>query len=384
MPQTHQDTAVRTPICDRLGIALPIFAFSHCRDVVVEVTKAGGFGVLGAATISPEQLEIELRWIDEHVGGRPYGVDVIIPSAYDREAEAAADDPSRLVPAGHRAFVDQLLAAEGVPELPPDERERIHREIAMGRGQMTPDGARALVRTALRHPGVKMVVSALGAPPPDVVDELRQRGIVIGALCGKPQHALKQIAAGVEVIIAQGTEAGGHTGDIATLVLVPAVVDAVGPDVAVLAAGGITSGRQIAACLALGAQGVWCGSVWLTTRESELEPFEKEAMFAARAEDAVRRRARTGKTVRMLKSKLSEAFEQPGAPPILPTPLQGILYNEAHARVVRAKRRDLYSFPVGQAVGSLNAETSVREVMYQMQLDYVEAMARLNALAAEP
>ena len=373
---------MRTPICERLGCDVPIFAFSHCRDVIVEVTKAGGFGVLGASTGSPEQLETELRWIDDHVGGRPYGVDVIIPTSYDHAAERAAADAANLIPQAHRDFLDQLLGAEGVPALPDDERARIHHDIAAGRGNMTPDGARRLVQTALRHPNVKMIVSALGAPPADIVAELRARQIVIGALCGKPQHVARHRAAGVEVIIAQGTEAGGHTGDISTLVLVPEVVRACGADIAVLAAGGITSGSQIAAALALGAQGVWCGTVWLGTRESELEPFEKDVLFAARAEDAVRRRARTGKPVRMLKSKLSEAFEAPGAPPILPTPLQGILYNEAHARVVRAQRKDLYSFPVGQSVGSLTEETSVKDVMYRMQLEYLETMERLTALHA--
>ncbi|MCL4745607.1 MAG: nitronate monooxygenase [Burkholderiaceae bacterium] len=371
---------MKTPICDRLGCDVPVFAFSHCRDVVVEVTKAGGFGVLGASTISPEQLERELRWIDDHVDGRAYGVDVIIPTTYDKEAEKTAGDPADLIPQENRDFINGILTAEGVPELPPDERERVHREVVEGRGGMTPDGARRLLETALRHPGVKMVVSALGAPPLDVVKLLRDHNLVIGALCGKASHVRRHREAGVDVIIAQGTEAGGHTGDIATMVLVPQVVAEAGPNIAVLAAGGITRGSQIAASLAMGAQGVWCGTVWLGTRESELDPFEKETIFAARAEDAVRRRVRTGKPVRMLKSKLSEAWDRPGAPPILPTPLQGILYNEAHARVVRAKRADLYSFPVGQSVGSVNSETSVRDVMYQLQLEYVEAMERLALL----
>ena len=371
---------MKTPICERLGCELPIFAFSHCRDVIVEVTKAGGFGVLGASTVSPEQLEAELRWIDEHVGGRPYGVDVIIPTTYDAEAEREIDDLAKLIPQANRDFLNGILDKEGVPELPEDDRKRIHHEIATGRGGMTPEGARRLVAVALRHPGVKMVVSALGAPPPDVVAQLKERGIVVGALCGKPQHAVKQRAAGVDVIIAQGTEAGGHTGDIATMVLVPECARACGPDVAVLAAGGITHGSQVAAALALGAQGVWIGTLWLGTLESELEPFEREVLFSARAEDAVRRRARTGKPVRMLKSKLSEAWEQPGAPAILPTPLQGILYNEAHARVVRAQRQDLYSFPVGQSVGSLKAETTVKDEMVRLQLEYVDAVERLVAL----
>ena len=374
---------MKTALCKRLGCEVPIFAFSHCRDVVVAVTKAGGFGVLGAATFSPEQLETELAWIDARVGDKNYGVDVIIPSTYDAEAERAAGDLDRLIPAEHKAFMENLLAAEGVPPLPPGERERIHREIALGRGSMTPEGARRLVEIALAHPRVKMVVSALGAPPTDVVARMKARGVVVGAMCGKASHATRQRAAGVEVIVAQGTEAGGHTGEIATMVLVPQVVEACGPDVPVLAAGGITRGSQIAAALAMGAQGVWCGTIWLGTIESELDPFEKEAVFAARSEDAVRRRARTGKPVRMIKSKLSEAWEKPGAPAYLPTPLQGVLYNEAHARVVRAKRADLYSFPVGQSVGDVTSETTVRDVMLRLQTEYLDAMERLMILNEE-
>ena len=371
---------MRTEIAKTLGCDVPIFAFSHCRDVIVEVTKAGGFGVLGASTFGLEQLEQELRWIDRHVGGRPYGVDVLIPSSYDREAELAAGDLERLIPEAQKQFMDKLLADAGVPPLPEDERLRIQREIVEGRGNMTPDGARRLLQVALAHPGVKLVVSALGAPPPDVVADLRARGVMLGALCGKASHAVRQRAAGVQLIVAQGTEAGGHTGDISTLVLVPDIVEASG-GIPVLAAGGITRGGQIAAALAMGAEGVWCGTIWLGTRESELTPFEKEAMFAARSEDAVRRRARTGKPVRMLRSRLSEAWEEPGAPPYLPTPLQGVLYNEAHARVVRAQRRDLYSFPAGQAVGTMTEETSVREVMLRLQTEYVAAIERLMAIA---
>ncbi len=374
---------MRTPICERLGCEVPIFAFSHCRDVVVEVTRAGGFGVLGAATFSPEQLEAELRWIDQHVAGRPYGVDVLIPTAYDKEAERSPDELEGMIPAEHRAFMEKILDEAGVPPLPPDERIRIHREIVDGRGNMTPDGARRLLRVALEHPQVNLVVSALGSPPPDVVAELRARNVMIGAMCGKGEHAARHVAAGVEVIVAQGTEAGGHTGEVATMVLVPQVVEACGDQVAVLAAGGIAKGSQIAAALALGAQGVWCGTLWLATRESELDPFEKEALFAARTGDAVRRRARTGKPVRMLKSKLSEAWESPDAPKFLPAPLQAVLYNPAHARVVRARRKELYSHAAGQAVGDLTQETSVRDVMYRLQLEYADTVERMAALGVE-
>jgi NAD(P)H-dependent flavin oxidoreductase YrpB (nitropropane dioxygenase family) len=372
---------MRTPICDRLGCEVPIFAFSHCRDVVVEVTKAGGFGVLGASTVSPEQLEIELRWIDSHVNGKPYGVDVIIPTTYDSEAEREAGDLDKLIPREHRAFMDKIMSDEGVPPMPADEAERVRKEIVEGRGGMTPEGARNLVRVTLAHPLVKLVVSALGAPPPDIVRELRERKVMLGALCGKAAHAVRQREAGVEVIIAQGTEAGGHTGEIATMVLVPQVVEVCAGEIPVLAAGGITRGSQIAAALALGAEGVWTGTIWLGTRESELNPFEKQAVFDTKAENAVRRKARTGKTVRMIKSKLSEAWEQPGAPGYLPTPLQGVLYNQYHARVVRAERKDLFSFPVGQSVGDVNEETTVRDVMYRLQTEYLEAMERLMALS---
>ena len=371
---------MQTDLCRQLGCELPIFAFSHCRDVVVEVTKAGGFGMLGAATFSPAQLEAELRWIDQHVDGRPYGVDVIIPTRYDKQAETTTEDLRRLIPQEHRDFMEKILQESGVPPLPPDDKERIEREIVEGRGNMTPDGARRLLTVTLAHPQVKMVVSALGSPPPDVVDQLKARNIVIGAMCGKAEHAVRHMAAGVEVIVAQGTEAGGHTGEIATMVLVPQVVEACGTGVAVLAAGGIARGSQIAASLAMGAQGVWCGTVWLATRESELDEFERGVLLATKTEDAVRRRARTGKTVRMIRSRLSEAWEQPGAPKYLPTPLQGILYNEAHARVVRARRKDLYSFPAGQVVGMLNEETTVRDVMVRMQMEYLEAVERLQRL----
>lgn len=373
---------MRTPVCDLLGCAVPIVAFSHCRDVVAAVTRAGGFGVLGASTRSPEQLEIELAWLDEHTGGRPYGVDVIVPSTYDERAQAPPAELEAMIPDTHRAFQDRILAEAGVPELPDDERARLRAELAAGRGGMTPDGARRLVGVALAHPGVRMVVSALGAPPPDVVADLKAHDVVVGALCGKASHARRQIAAGVQVVVAQGTEAGGHTGEISTLVLVPEVVAEARGEAMVLAAGGISHGSQVAAALAMGADGVWCGTIWLGTRESELDDFERAALHATPTEGTARRRARTGKPVRMTRSELSEAWERPGSPGHLPTPLQGVLYNEAHARVVRARRGDLWSFSAGQSVGAVTGETSVAEVMYRLQTEYGEATQRLAAIDA--
>ena len=369
---------MRTEICDRLGIQVPIFAFTHCRDVVVQVSKAGGLGVLGAVGFTPAQLREELDWIDAHIGGLPYAVDIVIPQKYEGLGNT---DPAELekmlaamVPEEHHAFAEKLLRDHGVPEWPDPEQR-------MGLLGWTEATATPLLEVALEHPGVKLIANALGTPPKDVIDRIHASGRLVAALCGRVKQAVAHKQAGVDIIIAQGSEGGGHTGDVGSIVLWPQIIDAVAPT-PVLAAGGIARGSQIAAALALGAQGVWCGTVWLGTRESELNPFEKGVLFAARADDAVRRKARTGKTVRMLKSQLSEAWEQPGAPPYLPTPLQGILYNEAHARVVRAQRKDLYSAPAGQVVGMINEETSVRELMYRMQTEYLEAVERLQRLNA--
>ena len=372
---------MRTPICERLGIEAPIFAFSHCRDVVVEATKAGGFGVLGAVSFSVEQLEMELKWIDEHVDGKPYGVDVLIPSNYDKAAESAEQPVQDLLPDLQRQFMEDLLEREGVPQLSADDAKAAREELN-GRGRnSTPAAARKMIEVALRHPQVKLIVSALGTPPKSLVDELHARGIVVGSLCGKPEHAADQRDAGVDIIVAQGTEAGCHTGQISTLVLVPQVVDLVASaGVAVLAAGGISRGSQIAAAFALGAQGVWMGTVWLGTRESELTPMEKEVLFKACTEDAVQRKYQTGKTVRMIRSKASEAWEQPGAPKHLPPPLQNVLYHASRIRIEKARRADLCSFPAGQVVGTMKEETSVRQVMADLMNEYAETAERMSPL----
>lgn len=373
---------MRTRICERLGCEVPIFAFSHCRDVVVEVTRAGGFGVLGAVTFSPGQLERELRWIDEHVDGKSYGVDVLIPENYERGASAAGVAVDDLIPAEYKQFVDDFLTAGGVPPLPPEEAAAVRDRFAARQVTTTPAGAMEQIEVALRHPQVKLVVSALGTPPKVVVDMLHARGLLVGSLCGKPEHAVAQRDAGVDIVVAQGTEAGGHTGSISTMVLVPQVVDICAPDVAVLAAGGISRGRQIAAAFALGAEGVWCGTLWLGTRESELTPLEKQVLFAARTEDAVQRKWMTGKSVRMIRSKASEAWEQPGAPKHLKPPLQNGLYYAAKARVERAGRADYLSFPAGQVVGTMKEESSVRQVMLDLLNDYVDSTERLAPLLA--
>ena len=373
---------MRTPICERLGIEFPIFAFSHCRDVVAAVSRAGGFGVLGALAFSPDELEVELDWIDEHVGDKPYGVDIVMPAKYVGKgggAEATVDNLSDLIPEAHRQFVDKVLAEHGVPELPPDVETGTLKAAGLnvdleGPGQ---------VEVSLAHPKVKMLVNALGPVPPDVVAKAHEHGLLVGALVGARQHAERQVAIGVDVIVAQGTEAGGHCGEISTMVLVPEVVDAVGPDVPVLAAGGIGTGRQIAAALALGAQGVWTGSIWLTVAEADTNPMAVENLLAATSKDTVRARVMTGKPARQLRSAWTEAWEQPGAPEPLPMPLQGILYGEAARRITRVQNKELSGFPVGQIVGRMNRVRPTKDVMLDLVEEWVDTTERLTRLLGD-
>lgn len=368
---------MKTPICDSLGIELPIFAFSHCRDVVAEVSKAGGLGVLGASGFTPEQLCVELDWIDAHVGGKPYGVDVLLPQKF---AGISAPDPDELekhIPKATRSWFEATLDRLDVPADP--NAEESARRILHERMSLSPEQGAQLLTLALDRPNVKLIVSALGITPQDIIAAAHARGKLVGALVGAVEHALKQKAAGIDVLIAQGTEAGGHTGDIATMVLTPAVVEAVAP-LPVLAAGGIARGRQIAAALALGAQGVWCGSLWLTTQQSEITPLERRRLLAAGFSDTVRTKAYSGKPMRGSKSLLQAAWEQPDAPPTLPMPLQAMLTGPARARIERSGNPDLVTTPVGQAVGFLDDEPDVRQVINDLLVDFVDAVDRLSAL----
>lgn len=371
---------MHTPLCTTLGIEFPIFAFSHCRDVVAAVSKAGGFGVLGAVGFSPEQLEIELTWIDAHVGDRPYGVDIVIPGKYEGMGEV---DPRKLeemlraaIPEQHRQFAKRILAEHGVPELPPGERP-VSELLGWTAATATPQ-----VEVALRHPKVRLIANALGTPPAEVIEQIHRSGRLVVALCGAGKQALAHKAAGVDIIVAQGTEGGGHTGEIGSVVLWPEVIDAVAPT-PVLAAGGIGSGRQIAAALAMGAQGVWTGSIWLTVQEAEAPPAQMEAYLAATSKDTVRSRSFTGKPCRMLRNDWTDAWEGPDSPGPLGMPLQFMVTSEAVARGHRYadKAKRVMFNPVGQIVGRMNAVRPVRDVIYDLAQEYLEAVERLQGLS---
>jgi NAD(P)H-dependent flavin oxidoreductase YrpB (nitropropane dioxygenase family) len=373
-------------LCEQLGIEFPIFAFSHCRDVVAAVTNAGGIGVLGALAFSPEQLELELKWIDEHVHGRPYGVDVVIPASHVgsgfEDAGELLPKLQEMVPEETREWIDNVLDELGVPPLPADTKAEDTADADDGGGLggsgllgWTNATSKPQVEIALSH-DIKLLANALGPPPKEVVDAAHDHGVMVAALVGRADQARKQVAQGVDIVIAQGTEAGGHTGEIATMVLVPEVVEAVSP-APVLAAGGIGSGRQMAAAMALGAAGVWTGSIWLGVAESNTGPEGMERLFAASARDAVRSRSLTGKPARMLRTEWTQAWERDDCPGTLPMPLQFMATQEARARIARSDRRDLFGMPVGQIVGSMHQVRTSKQVVLDMVQEYVDTVEKM-------
>lgn len=370
---------MKTAATDMFGIDVPIFAFSHCRDVVAAVSKAGGIGVLGAVAHSPEQLEIDLDWIEAEIGDRPFGVDLIVPAKY-----AGSDDGgltwsaiSELIPAEHVAFVDDIMRRYDVPRLPDDEQSEPTGDAAI----FSANRADPQLEIALAH-RTALVVNALGPPTANMIDRVKAAGRRIGALAGAAQHAERHVNAGVDIIVAQGSEAGGHTGEIGTMVLIPEIVDAVG-DVPVLGAGGIGRGRQMAAAMALGAQGVWCGSVWLTTEEAETHPVVKEKLLAATSADTIRSRSRTGKPARQLKTAWTREWDDPETPQPLGMPMQPVLVDEAIRRIDRAAFKpgsgaaQLANYYVGQIVGTMNTSKPAAQVVYDMIEEFIDATRAL-------
>ncbi|KAA0090340.1 nitronate monooxygenase [Mycolicibacterium sp. P1-18] len=370
---------MRTELCERFGIEYPIFVFTPSEKVAAAVTRAGGLGMLGCVRFNQaDDLERVLQWMDENTDGKPYGVDIVMPAKVPTEGSAV--DIDKLIPQTHREFVDKTLADLGVPPLPDDEAKS---EGVLG---WLHSVARSHVEVALKHP-IKLIANALGTPPKDVIDQVHAAGVPVAALAGSAKHALRHLDIGVDIVIAQGHEAGGHTGEIASMVLIPEVVDALDGKAAVLAAGGIGTGRQVAAALALGAQGVWMGSAFLTAAEYDLGvrgssgvSVIQEAMLAATSSDTVRRKIYTGKPARLLKSRWTEAWDADGAPDPLPMPLQNILVSEAHQRMNEATDPTAVAMPVGQIVGRMNEIRPVADIMNELVTGFEEASRRLDGI----
>ncbi len=369
---------MKSPICELLDIEFPLVAFTHCRDVVVEVSKAGGMGVLGAAGYDAESLEIELNWIDEHIGGMPYGVDLIAPSS-----QAATDDDTRetlaaQVPQEHRDYAMEILARHEI-----DAGDVYRQEGIRNTGILTTKQAGNIIDVAFAHP-IKLIANALGVPPRYMLDMGKAKGVVVAALVGAKEHAVRQVGAGVDILVVSGTEAGGHTGEVSTMVLVPEVCQAVeGSGVAVLAAGGIVTGRQMAACMAMGAHGAWTGSVWLTTAEAETPPIIKEKYTQASSRDTVRSKYRTGKYSRQLRSPWTEAWEADEAPKPLPMPIMSQVSEPALAKIAKLAdgghtgAKQLTTYWVGQGVGLMNSVQDTKTVVREFMEDYLLAAERL-------
>ncbi|MXO52126.1 nitronate monooxygenase [Erythrobacter gaetbuli] len=369
-------------VCELTGAEFPLFAFSHCRDVVAAVSKAGGFGVLGATRFSPDQLEEELAWIDAHVDGAPYGVDVLVPEIVDPRVRDLGDNQSRAaaIDPAYQGFVNEVLGHYGIA---PEDEMPILRE-RMG---ITPENGLALMEVAFRHP-IRLIANALGIAPPAMIEEGKKRGVPVAALVGAKEHAIRQAEAGVDIIVAQGTEAGGHCGEVSTLVLIPEVVRELrraGHDIPVLAAGGIMTGGQMAGMMAAGAQGAWTGSIWLATPEAETSEAFRARMIAARSRDTVRSKSRTGKPARQLKTAWHDAWDSADGPGTLPMPLMGMVSEPAFARIEREaaagnrQAHELVSYFVGQGVGLVEQVRSSRQVVQDFREEFLEAVGSLAA-----
>lgn len=377
---------MKSPICTMLGIDFPLLAFSHCRDVVAAVSRAGGFGVLGATGHTLESLETELAWIDAHVDGKPYGLDVLIP---ENLATGGAKGLTRAsimdkVPAGHRAFVGDLAEQHGFTM--PEERND-----PGAPAPFDPNLALAMLDVAFRHP-IKLIANALGVPPQAMIDMGRARGVPVAALVGAKEHAIRQVDAGVDILVVQGGEAGGHCGEVSTIVLVPEVIRALeahGKRVPVLAAGGIMTGGQMAGAMAMGADGAWTGSVWLATPESECSDVFREKMVAATSRDTVRSKSRTGKPSRQLRSAWTDAWEGPASPGPLPMPYQSLISEPAiRACDLAAQKGDpaaraMVTYFVGQGVGLVDQVRPAGQVVQDFKIEFAEAVERITGLVAD-
>ncbi|MEO1169202.1 MAG: nitronate monooxygenase family protein [Pseudomonadota bacterium] len=380
---------MNSPICSMLDIEFPLLAFSHCRDVVAAVSKAGGMGVFGAVGLGPDRLREELDWIDAHVDGKPYGLDLIVPNKFEGKGQKV--DPAKIaasIPDTHTEFVNEVLAEHDIDSEGVVESRGISGHFARN---LSEDGASTSLEVGFEYP-IKLVANALGVPPQVMLDLGKKHDVPVAALIGAKEHAVAQVEAGVDILVVAGGEAGGHCGDVSTMVLIPEVARAVremGADTPILAAGGITTGEQMAAAMAMGAAGAWCGSVWLTTAEAETNPVVKEKMLAASSRDTVRSRSRTGKPSRQLRSPWTDAWESEEAPKPLPMPMQSMVSEPALKKIDKLSQsghqgaKDLATYWVGQGVGLMNQPLSSGQVVQQFKEEFADAYQRLAASLGE-
>ena len=359
---------LRTRLCEAYGCEYPIVAFSLTREVVAAATNAGAIGVYGASPLEPEQLRSDIRWIRDQVGERPFGIDTLLPASFEA---GNPEDLEARIPAEHRGFVEELQREHGIP----DPRSPGPWKAILGAELLT--RVRRQVDVILDE-RVPIFASGLGSPML-LADRAREVGTSLWGLVGAPRQARREIEAGIDVVVAQGADSGGHSGRIGTFSLVPAVTRlASGSSTLVVAAGGVTTGQQLAAALALGADGVWCGTIWQTTEESDVDPALKQRLLDAQTEDAIKTRALTGKPAGVLRSKYTEAWEQEGAPEPLKMPLQGMLVAKLRLAIEEWALHDYMVVGAGSGVGLIERTRSTRQVIEDLASEARETLGRVS------
>ncbi|WP_448223728.1 NAD(P)H-dependent flavin oxidoreductase [Gordonia iterans] len=372
-----------TELATRFGIDLPVFGFTPSQEVAAAISRAGGLGVLGCVRFNDSgELDEVLEWMHQNTDGKPFGVDVVMPAKIPTEGAKA--DLDTMIPPEHRAFVERTLDDLGVPPLA-DGSDRVNTGVLGWLHSVARSHVDVAMEHARKYGQIKLIANALGSPPDDVIAQSHENGVAVAALAGTKEHALHHVQAGVDIVIAQGYEGGGHTGEVTSMVLWPEIVDAVGDAAPVLAAGGVGSGRQMAAAIALGAQGVWMGTYWLTAAEYRLgatgdgPSTVQKALLNATSRDTVRRRIYSGKPARLLKTKWTDAWDAANAPEPLPMPLQNLLVGEAHARISQSDDPEVVAMPAGQIVGRCNEIVPVADLIAGLLAEYEQAVARMDS-----
>jgi len=360
---------LHTPLCDKLGVEYPVVAFTHCKDVAVAVINAGGFAVLGEALHTPDQIAADIKWIRERIGGKPFGIDLVLPSSVPEEK--TVDELLAMIPPEQREFEQMIKRKYDVPD--PKVAPDIHHWGGL-------DQKRALDQLeVIFDERVPVFASGLGSPA-FLLKRAHELGMQVWGLVGKPRQAKKQLAAGTDVIIAQGYDAAGHTGNIGTFSIVPQVVDAArGTGVPVIAAGGVTTGRHLAAALALGADGVWTGSLWLASRESDVNLPLKERLIEAETDDTVYSNCISGYTMRTTRSPWHNEWSSDAAPDVLKPPLQMILSSNYIQGSLDYQRKDLMTEAAGQGIHYVTEMKPARQILSDIVEEALDVFDRFAA-----
>ena len=366
---TMANDPLRTCLCDEYGCEYPIVAFAHTCDVIAAASNASAIGVLGCSTHTIEELKADIAWIKERVGDRPFGVDITIPSSYVRGNQ---EELEQEIPQSHRDWVDQLARDNDIPEPkgPPPEDVRLR-------------GLRD-TRTTLAimiEERIPIFASGMGSPA-FILDGMHEAGVKVWGLIGLARQATRELEAGLDLVIAQGQDSAGHTGRIGTFSIVPEVVElAREHDTPILAAGGVTTGRHIVAAVALGAVGVWTGTMWQATHKSATEMWAKQKLLGATAQDAWVSTAGDGKRSCGVRNRYLEAWESADAPQHLPMPLQGLLNAKLRQSIEEHELRDWQGVAAGQGVGFVRELKPTRQVVLDLM---EEAYDAIDAMQLDP